>query len=176
MLRTAPAACLEPTETPLPAEEVDTPLDEWTKISTEPTLAQPSPSHAEEQEGEEPEEVVHSSSSSTTSDSEAESGIDEIVEEHAPGGLNQQEVSRENPGDEKSEYYQHRVSKVVHTLSLFGSSFLCGRQLGKEYRQCSLLLVVDSMRCQQCVRRSNGRSLPDLDCDLDAVVKRARRA
>jgi hypothetical protein len=75
----------------------------------------------------------------------------------------------------KTEYYQQRNSKVVHVLSLFGHSFLCGRQLTKDYRNCSLLLVVESMN-QQCGRRAGGRPKEVPSPRLEAAVKRARRA
>lgn len=120
-----------------------------------------------------PEEHEGSSSSSSTSSSE--DGLDEIVEELAQ---QPKEVAVRDtaPSDRRQpSFFQHRSSKVVHMLSQgFGTSFLCGRQLSKEYRECSLLLVVETMKCQQCVERHKGRSRDVDDAQLDSAVKRAR--
>ena len=117
-------------------------------------------------------------SSSSTSDSDAESCLDEVVENLAQpppqdvvaaGGA----LQRSQPA---ANLYQHRKSKVVHLLPLSGHSFLCGRQLSDDYyRQCSQLLVVDSMKCQQCRRHAEGRVRDNHDAQIEAAVKRARR-
>ena len=126
----------------------------------------------------EPPDTASDCSSSSTSDSDAESCLDEVVENLAQsppqdvvaaGGA----LQRSQPA---ANLYQHRKSKVVHLLPLSVHSFLCGRQLSDDYyRQCSQLLVVDSMKCQQCRRHAEGRVKDNHDTQVEAVVKRARR-
>eukprot|EP00435_Cladocopium_sp_Y103_P045581 s2791_g13.t1 len=95
------------------------------------------------------------SDSSSSSDS-SESCLDDVIEEHAqplfeiPSEQDRPIAATESP---ETNYYQHRNSKVVHMLSFGGTSFLCGRQLTADYRKCSLLLVAESMKCQQCKKR-----------------------
>ena len=120
-----------------------------------------------------PEEHDDSSSSSSTSSSE--DSLDEIVEELAQQPK-EDSIHDAAPSDRRQpSFFQHRSSKVVHMLSQgLCKSFLCGRQLSKEYRECSLLLVVETMKCQQCVKRHKGRSRDIDDAQLDSAVKRAR--
>lgn len=120
-------------------------------------------------------ETCQDDTSSSSSDSDADSCLDEVVEKNSSGQVGCQTVSFFDKDDGKTEYYQHRSSKVVHVLSVYGTSFLCGRQLTKEYRNCSLLLVVESMKCQQCARRASGRAKEAPSSSLGAAVKRARR-
>ena len=108
-----------------------------------------------------------SDESESSSGSDAESCATDVIEEQASS------QSLSVFGGE-TKYYQHRKSKVVHVASLMGTSFSCGRQLTPEYRQCSEMMVVASLRCQQCRKHATKVGANDL-ADLDAVVKRARR-
>jgi hypothetical protein len=97
--------------------------------------------------------------SSSSSDSSEDSCLDEVVENNAKPhavALDPEPAAQACSDRPDVKFYQHRDSKVVRTLSLFGHFFLCGRQLTKDYRCCTLLLDVDSMKCQQCERRARG--------------------
>ena len=97
--------------------------------------------------------------SSSSSDSSEDSCLDEVVENNAKPhavALDPEPAAQACSDRPDVKFYQHRDSKVVRTLSLFGHFFLCGRQLTKDYRCCTLLLDVDSMKCQQCECRARG--------------------
>ena len=108
-----------------------------------------------------------SDESESSSGSDAESCATDVIEEQASS-----QPTSAFGGETK--FYQHRKSKIVHVASLMGTSFACGRQLTPEYRQCSEIMVVESMRCQQCRKHAAKIGEGDL-ADLNAVVKRARR-
>ena len=153
------------TDVPLPVPAgVDSPASiGWSLAGSANDVAQPAVVAADEVDT----TTCFSDESDSSSGSDAESCATDIIEEQASS--NQPHIFG---GEVK--YYQHKKSKVVHVASLMGTSFSCGRQLTPEYRQCSEMMVVDSMRCQQCRRHATRASGNDL-ADLDAVVKRARR-
>ena len=184
MQRCDDTVTIQPTLLPLPAAEESAPEEPsmMPVITSEAIFGDvesegasnelPIESLNEDAINEAPEEHDDSSSSSTSS---SEDSLDEMVEELAqqPPDVAVQDIA--SAGKRQPSFYQHRSSKVVHMLSQgFGQSFLCGRQLSKEYRMCSLLLVVESMKCQQCVKRHKGRSRDIDNAQLDSAVKRAR--
>jgi len=184
MQRCDDTVTIQPTLLPLPAAEESAPEEpSMMPVITSETIfgdvesegasnELPIESLNEDAINEAPEEHDDSSSSSTSS---SEDSLDEMVEELAqqPPDVAVQDIA--SAGKRQPSFYQHRSSKVVHMLSQgFGQSFLCGRQLSKEYRMCSLLLVVESMKCQQCVKRHKGRSRDIDNAQLDSAVKRAR--
>ena len=174
---------LASTEVPLPVAN-SVPLDDGPQLGTEEASELPvnigSDAGCDQSVAQSNSQAdVDSDSDSSSSSSSSDSCLDEVVEDYAKNGAVQGEATNvaSNQTKYKRElvYYQHRQSKVVHFLSFCGHSFLCGRQLTKEYRQCTLLLVVDSMKCQQCVRRHAGRSHDEDSARLGSAVKRARR-
>ena len=176
---------LQPTLLPLPAVGEDVPEEPsmmpvvtneviFGDVDSEGTsMGPPTESLNEDAGNGAPEEDDDSSSSSSTSSSE--DSLDEMVEELAQQPRDDTIHEAASSDRRQPSFFQHRSSKVVHMLSQgFGKSFLCGRQLSKEYRACSLLLVVETMKCQQCVKRHKGRSRDIDDAQLDSAVKRAR--
>ncbi|CAL1129302.1 unnamed protein product [Cladocopium goreaui] len=176
---------LQPTLLPLPAVGEDVPEEPsmmpvvtneviFGDVDSEGTsMGPPTESLNEDAGNGAPEEDDDSSSSSSTSSSE--DSLDEMVEELAQQPRDDTIHEAASSDRRQPSFFQHRSSKVVHMLSQgFGKSFLCGRQLSKEYRACSLLLVVGTMKCQQCVKRHKGRSRDIDDAQLDSAVKRAR--
>ena len=155
------------TDVPLPIpdglESPETTVCGWSVAGSSSGVNQPEPPVVEEIDT----ATCISDESESSSDSDADSCATDVIEEHAS--------SQPHPvfGGEM-KYYQHKKSKVVHVASLMGTSFSCGRQLTTEYRQCSEMMIVDSMRCQQCRRHATRTGGEDL-ADMGAVVKRARR-
>ena len=135
----------------------------WSVAGSSNEITRPEPRLVEEIDT----TTCFSDESESSSGSDAESCATDVIEEHAS--------SKPLPvlGGE-TKYYQHRKSKVVHVASLMGTSFSCGRQLTPEYRQCSEMMIVESMWCQQCRKHATRAGGGDL-ADLGAVVKRARR-
>ena len=185
MQRNDDTVTIQPTLLPLPATEEGAPEEPSTMpvitgeaifgdVESEGTFNElPTESLNEDASNEVP--VEHDDSSSSSSTSSSEDSLDEMVEELAQQPPDVAVQDNASAGKRQPSFYQHRSSKVVHMLSQgFGQSFLCGRQLSKEYRMCSLLLVVESMKCQQCVKRHKGRSRDIDNAQLDSAVKRAR--
>lgn len=176
---------IQPTLLPLPALEESVPEEPSTMpvitgevalwdVESEGASVDPPTEHLQEDLSngahEEPDD-----SSPSSSDGSSDDSLDEVVEQWAQQPPEIVVGDKEQGERRQPSFYQHRSSKVVHMLSQgFCKSFLCGRQLSKEYRACSLLLVVDSMQCQQCVKRHKGRSRGPEDAQLDSAVKRAR--
>jgi hypothetical protein len=116
-----------------------------------------------------PDEGDATSDSDTSTDSDADSCATEMLCEQASiQGPVQKDES-------KHKFYQHRKTKVVHSASPLGTSFLCGRQVTAEYRPYPDCLIVGSMKCQQCRIRTESRSVDQNLENMDAVVQRARR-
>ena len=155
------------TDVPLPApSEAQTLVTddcEWSVAGSLPDAFEPQVSVAEDTVS------CDSDDSQSSTDSDAESCATEVLEEQASS----QPPAPVFGGELK--FYQHKKSKVVHTASLLGTSFTCGRQLTPEYRKCTEMMVVESMKCQQCQKRTSTRTRDDDLVDMDAAVKRARR-
>ena len=165
------------TNEPLPTSQAEDPADVGSQTSSlnleSFDIMSSDPGHPPDDAAQAFEEM----DSSSSSDSSSESCLDEIVEQNAKQPEDGPQLPLAHGAEDGQEkHYQHRSSKVVHTLSLFGSSFLCGRQLSAEYRPCSMLLVVNVMMCQQCQKRQHGRINAQASQDLGSVVKRARRS
>ena len=130
---------------PIPAglDSPETTGGGWSMAGSSNEVTQPEPPVMEEVDT----ATCFSDESESSSGSEAESCATDVIEEHASS-----QPLHTFGGETK--YYQHRKSKVVHVASLMGTSFSCGRQLTPEYRQCSEMMIVDSMRCQQCRRHA----------------------
>eukprot|EP00435_Cladocopium_sp_Y103_P033948 s4056_g8.t1 len=188
MLRSCEPDAIEATNIPLPVTTVASPACELPDIPHDGSSDAPQlwdldaiDQGSIPEQGAMTESLEDDLSDSSYSGDSSESCLDDVIEQHAqppieiPGEPDRPVAIAESP---EPAYYQHRNSKVVHMLSFGGTAFLCGRQLTVDYRKCTLLLVVESMKCQQCKKRyhrfdRNGQD--DTAEHLGAAVKRARR-
>eukprot|EP00435_Cladocopium_sp_Y103_P043649 s2024_g12.t1 len=99
-----------------------------------------------------------------TDESDTEGVIRDLVTTRRPPG-------HWHPG---CTLYQHRRSKLIHALSMFGhrKAFVCGRALSKEYVLYEANFYVDAMKCQQC---DKGHDASEKAEALGAAVKRAKK-
>eukprot|EP00435_Cladocopium_sp_Y103_P011314 s1805_g2.t4 len=115
-------------------------------------------------------EDIESESSGSGFDTD-ESDTEEIIKDLA---TTERPPGHWHPG---CTLYQHRCSKLVHALSLFGhrQAFVCGRSLSKEYILFETKFFVDAMKCQQCDKGQTPTEASENASALGAVVKRARK-
>eukprot|EP00435_Cladocopium_sp_Y103_P024661 s285_g6.t1 len=111
-----------------------------------------------------------SDSSDSDFDTE-ESDTEEVIKELA---TTQRPPGHWHPG---CTLYQHRKSKLIHALSLFGHrrAFVCGRSLSKEYIPYDSSFFVDAMKCQQCDKGHAPTDATEKAEAIGAAVKRARK-
>ena len=111
----------------------------------------------------------------STSDSDAGSCLDEIVGKFVSTTTSGRSCCWRGPAKISAGCEPLPASNCTY-CPCPANSFLCGCQLSDDYyRQCSQLLVVDSMKCQQRRRHAEGRIRDNHDAQIEAVVKRARR-
>lgn len=112
-----------------------------------------------------------------TSSSDSSSSSDSDIDEKAEGCVRRNSMMKKAPAvvwRRSCSVYIHKKSRVMHLApdGSTASTFVCGRQIGGEYKPFSGTIFAESKKCRQC---DSGRSIRDVSSALAFLDSRREK-